>query len=146
MRTNPFEQLERMFERMSRQFEEATAEWEPEESFGLGALRSFDVDVADREDEFVVTADLPGFEKDDIDVRLSDRTLRIHAKREEATEAEEENYIRRERRQRSTSRSITLPGPVMSDDVDASHTNGVLTVTIPKDTTTAEGRPIEIES
>ena len=127
-----------MFERMSRQFED----WEPEwETMGLTEMS---IDVADYDDELVVTADLPGYETDDIDVRLSDDRLHVKAHHEEATEEEGGEYLRRERSHRSVSRSITLPDPVDPDSVSAKYKNGVLTLRMSKAEPT-EGTHIDVE-
>lgn len=127
MRRNPFEEVEQLFERMSRQFEEAGGDWSL-----LVSPSSASVDVAERAEEFVVTVDLPGFEKEDIDLRLTDGTLHITAEHAEEREEETGTYVRKERRHESVSRSVRLPDPVDEDDVSASFNNGVLTVTLPK--------------
>jgi HSP20 family protein len=133
-RRNPFEEIEEMMNRMSRQFEESMggADWR-ELAGGRGGTA---VDVAERDDEYVVTADLPGFEKDDIEVSLRDDQLSIEADHEEASETGDESdegrYIRRERRHRSVGRSVGLPGDVDEERVSAGFQNGVLTVTLPK--------------
>lgn len=141
MQYNPFEELERLFRRMSRQFEEATDEWEP----GVESPGRIDLDVVEREDAYEVSADLPGFEKDDVDVRLSGRTLRIEAEREEREEREDEGTYLQQERRRSVSRAVTLPEPVDADAVSASYENGVLTVTVPRAEPVTEGATIEIE-
>lgn len=138
---NPFEELEQLFDRMSRQFDQSAGEMET----GMWGMREMNVDVEDRDDEFVVTADLPGFEKEDMDVKLADDMLKIKADREERTEeSDDDQYIRRERRQRSMSRSIRLPEPVKEDEIDARYKNGVLTVTLPKRHGDSESRSIDI--
>ena len=141
---NPFDELERLFERMGQQFGES---WGGNFEMGGSMGSSMSVDMADHPDEIVVTADLPGFSKEDIDVRLADNTLRIAARKEESTKTggEQENYIRRERAKRSMSRSVTLPEPVDEEGVSAKYTNGVLTVTLPKMHATGESRSIQIE-
>lgn len=144
---NPFRRLERQFERMQRQLEETMNQWGPER-FGMPewGTTSMGVDLADHGDEFVLTADVPGFERDDITLRLQGDALRITAERSEETEDRDELYLKRERARRSISRSITLPDPVDEDGVEARYNNGVLTVTLPKaEPAAAEGRTIEIE-
>ncbi|MFB6295795.1 MAG: Hsp20/alpha crystallin family protein [Halobacteriales archaeon] len=133
-RDNPFEKIEEMLERMDQEF--------GTDPFGMGAS-SAPVDVRDAGDEFVVTAELPGFEKEDIEVTLADRTLRIDADRDSETATEGE-YIRRERRRESTSRSVHLPEAVAEEGIEASHSNGVLTVTLPKQDAEG-GTQIDIE-
>lgn len=126
-----------MFDRLSRQFEQ-----DPFDMTGFGG--SIAVDVADHDDEYVVTADLPGFDKDDIDVSLADRTLVIEAEHEETEEEESADYLRRERSRQSLSRSLTLPESVDEEGIGARFKNGVLTVTLPK-RESGSGKRIEIE-
>jgi HSP20 family protein len=121
---NPFEDLEKMFDRMSRQFDES----------GVSRLRDVSVDVAERDGDIVVTADLPGYEKSDIDVAVSGRELTIEAERSGESEERDENYIRRERSHRRVSRSLMLPEEVVEAEASASYKNGVLTVTLPRET------------
>ncbi|WP_136688974.1 Hsp20/alpha crystallin family protein [Halorhabdus amylolytica] len=133
---NPFDEIERMFDRMSRQFESL----DPTDF--AGSLGGIPLNIRDEGETFVVTADLPGYESEDIDVTLLDATtLRISAETEsdvtseDETEGEEGVFVRRERRQQSVSRSVALPDRVTEDDTEASYQNGVLTVTLPKEQT-----------
>ncbi len=128
-RKNPFDEIEELFERMGRQFEDMGSQFGGEMDLQKGGIS---VDITDHGDQLVVTADLPGFEKDDIDITLRDTRLRIVAETESKVEEDDEQYIRRERRQRSVSRTVTLPEPVDESGVSARHRNGVLTVTLPK--------------
>lgn len=132
---NPFEEIEQLIERMSEQFGEGAF---------AGAAGSLLVDVEDRDDAFVVTADVPGFSKDEIDVTLADRTLRIAADHEAAEAETEADYVRRERRRTAASRSIRLPAAVEEDGITATYEHGVLTVTLPK-REGGSGHRIEVE-
>jgi HSP20 family protein len=145
-RSNPFEELEHLLDRMSRQFDDATRMWETENPFGRGAseMEAMAIDLVEEDDEFVVTADLPGFERDDVEIRVTDHTLRIEAEHEESTEEREEDYLRRERRHESMRRSIRLPDEVDKEAVTARMQNGVLTVTLPR-LEAEEARSIDIE-
>ncbi|WP_277554043.1 Hsp20/alpha crystallin family protein [Halobaculum limi] len=142
---NPFEELEDLLERVSRQFEESPYMWEPESRLGrwTSQFEAMPVDLADHEDEFVVTVDLPGFERDNVDVRVTDHTLQIDADHEEAVDEEAEHYLRHERRHESMHRSIRLPDEVDKDSVNAQMKNGVLTITLPK-IDVEEARSIDI--
>ena len=138
---NPFEELEQLFDRMSRQFEESG-----DVEGGMWGMNRMSIDIEDHEGELIVTADLPGYEKEDLDVKLSEDLLKIEANREEHQEekGDEGEYIRQERRQRSMSRSVRLPEPVNEDEVDARYKNGVLTVTLPKRHADSESHSIDI--
>ncbi|WP_440006749.1 Hsp20/alpha crystallin family protein [Halomicrococcus sp. SG-WS-1] len=144
-RGNPFDEIEEMFDRMSRQFESVGQQFEESTgSLGWQGGTQMSLDVADRGEEFVVTVDLPGFEKEDIDVRLHDDRLSIDAEREEKIEEGNGEYLRRERSQQSVSRSVSLPEPVDGENVTAEYNNGVLSVTLPKIDGTEESREIDI--
>lgn len=139
---SPFDEIERLIDRMGDQFEDVDR-WKGFEGAWPGGLN---VDVAEYDESFEVTADLPGYSTEDIEVELVDEQLRIRAERAEASEDEEPGrYIRRERRERSIDRRVRLPEPVAEEDVEASFTNGVLTVTLPKVEAAADTHSIDIE-
>ncbi len=129
-RSNPFDEFEDLFERMSKQFEGMNRQFE--ENRPMWNTTGISVDVADEDDEFVVTADMPGFEKEDIDLSLSGRTLTLSGSREMARDDDTSEYIRRERRSESVSRTVRLPEEVREDETRATYSNGVLTVHLPK--------------
>jgi HSP20 family protein len=141
MRTNPFDE---MFERMMGGFDGSAME-----RVMSDRSRAFDVDVADSGDEVVVTADLPGFDRDDIQVSASDRSLTLRATRdhseESGSESESGTYLRRERRHESVSRSVALPVDVDDAGASATYRNGVLTVRLPKIEGGEHSHRIEIE-
>lgn len=131
-RYNPFEELEQMFERTSRQLDEMGRGFDG----SAGEFGGMDIDLSDYDDEIVVVADLPGFDREEIDVTVSDRTLTVSAERESETESESDTdggeYLRRERTHSSMRRRVHLPEPVDEEAAGATYTNGVLTITLPK--------------
>jgi len=135
---NPFGSFEEMFEQMTRQLDEMNRgleSWGDLGDFGDLGAPAVAVDVAEHDDEIVVAADLPGFERDDIDVSVSERTLTIAASHDAESEHDSSDggdgtYVRRERRHRSLHRSVVLPADVDESGASASYTNGVLTVTL----------------
>ncbi|ELZ94828.1 hsp20-type chaperone [Haloferax mucosum ATCC BAA-1512] len=136
MQRNPFDEIEDLFDRMGRSFEES----------GLARFQDVSLDVVDGDDAVEVVADLPGFEKDDLDVGVRGRQLTIAADHEESTDVDDDQYIRRERSHRSISRSLTLPTDIMREEVSATYRNGVLTVTLPKaEPETDDSTEIDIE-
>ncbi|TYT60722.1 Hsp20/alpha crystallin family protein [Natrialba swarupiae] len=139
MRGNPFDELEEMLDRLSRQVGEGMT------GGGLQVPGSVPVDVADAGEEYIVTADLPGYETDDISLTLSEGTLRLEAMRTHETEYAEGQYIRRERTHKTANRRIRLPEPVEEDEVSAGYENGVLTIQLPKVGGGEESRQIDIE-
>jgi HSP20 family protein len=133
---NPFGDMERLFEQF----------------FGRGWLRPFgwesplwsemarsmdvrvpSVDVIDREEEVVVRAEIPGVDKEDLEVSLSDDRLTIKGTtRGEKQEKEAGEYTRREMSRGSFTRVVTLPANVDGEKAKASFKDGVLEMTMPK--------------
>ncbi|WP_306058287.1 Hsp20/alpha crystallin family protein [Natronococcus wangiae] len=148
-RRNPFESLEELFNRLNRQFGDAARTWEVETGgegqFDFGA-ESTSLDLADHDDEFVVTVDVPGYEADDLSSSLSGETLLVSGERERETESDEDDsYIRRERQLQSFSRQVRLPEPVDAEGVHATVNNGVLTIHLPKLEPSGESHTIDID-
>jgi HSP20 family protein len=140
--TNPFTEFSRLFERMQDDFEEMARTWGGESE--LVPSSTVRVDLEDRDDEFVLTAELPGFDTDDIDVRVTDRTLHVEAEHTEETEEGEATYVRRERHRASVARSVSLPETVETDEISATYDNGVLIVRLPKSEPVTRGERIEV--
>ncbi len=91
------------------------------------------LDVADQEEQFVVTASLPGFKPDDVDISITDRVVTVTADSEGSTEAAgADKYVLRERHHGKLSRSVLLPAEVDTEKALAEHKDGVLTLTLPK--------------
>ena len=135
---DPFEEMRRIQERLNRLFEDF-------ERVGPRTVRiEMPVDVIDEGDQIRIVADLPGFNKEDIEVWVEDGELVIKAERKEEKEEKERNYIRRERRYGRIYRRIALPADVDVENIKASYNNGVLEVTIPK-TEKAKRKVVKIE-
>ena len=131
-RSNPFDELEQFFGR-SPLWGDRNRTWGREDAWGRKAGHGADVDVADYDDEFVVMADLPGYDREHIEVHAADGRLTISAERDAETEGGEGRYLRRERRHESVTRTIDLPAAVIEEEASAAYRHGVLTVTLPKE-------------
>lgn len=96
-------------------------------------LPAFRTDIRDAGDSYMLEAELPGFNKEDISLDLKDGILTITAAHTESTEDKGENgsYIRRERRCGSFQRSFDVTG-IEETGITAAYLNGVLTLTLPK--------------
>ena len=140
-RPNPFRELDELIERMNRQFGELSGGFE-----SRSMLSDVSVDVADGGDRLVVTADLPGFSGDDIDLRVDRESLTISAEYETDEEEETAQFHRQERRRESVRRQLPLPEAVDGEHASATYNNGVLTVTLPKlDPESSSGYQIDVE-
>ena len=89
------------------------------------------VDVAETADRYVVTAEVPGMSRDDLDISVQEGRLTVAGVRRERTAAYEQ-YHRVERGHGSFSRTFQLPSPVDGERVTADLRDGVLTITCPK--------------
>ena len=88
-------------------------------------------DIRETDKEYIIDAELPGVRKEDIKLDLRDDVLTIAVEHNEEINEERENYIRKERRRGSFSRSFYVEN-VKNEDVTAKFNNGILTVTLPK--------------
>lgn len=93
-------------------------------SFGGG----WNLDLEDQENEYILNADLPGFEPDEIDVSVSGNVMTLRAEHKEETKDKNKSSYR----YGSFYESFTLPSGVESDKIDAKYHNGVLNVRLPK--------------
>jgi HSP20 family protein len=100
------------------------------------------VDIAERENEFVVRMELPGVAKQDVRITIQEGILTIKGEKKQERESKESDYHRVERSYGSFQRSFTLPTPLRSGDIDASFNDGVLSIVLPK---AEEAKPKEID-
>ena len=102
--------------------------------WGSNGMSSFKTDIRDEGGAYVLEAELPGFQKEDINIQLSDNYLTITA--EHRTESEEKdkkgNYIRKERYSGSMSRSFYVGDGISEDDIHGKFENGILQLDVPK--------------
>jgi HSP20 family protein len=89
------------------------------------------VDVIRRNGTVVLRADLPGIKPDEVKITVEDDVLTVSGEHTEESEEKGEDYMRRERRRGSFSRSMSLPSGVKTEDIEATTEDGVLEVTIP---------------
>lgn len=141
VRFSPSNELRRMQREIDRLFEDfnpvrtgngesETTSWAPR------------VDVTETEDSYVVHVDAPGMKKDDFHINWQDGTLAVSGERKWSKETENENLVRMERSFGHFFRSFRMPKDVLSDDINASYADGVLTIRVPK---AEESKPRRIE-
>jgi len=97
----------------------------------FNASNAIRADIRETDKEYVIEADMPGVRKEDIKLELRDGVLTIGVEHNEQIDEKRENYIRKERRYGSFSRSFRVDG-IKQEDVTAKYDNGVLTVKLPK--------------
>ena len=137
---DPFEELieemESLRRRMRRLFREG---------FRIPVETSFPVDVYEENGELVIRADLPGFKKEEISVRVQEDSVDIKAMHKEKLEERREGFYRAERKIGSLRRVIPLPAIVDPETAKAKLENGVLEIRVKKVEEKEKGKKVEIE-
>ena len=124
MRYTPFETMERMFDQMFQDMAEWRENtWDDRFRFGYG----LNTDLAEHDDEYVLTVDLPGFETEEIDLRYDDGFLHLSA----THEVSEESGTAASSRSRTVSERIAIPREIVAEEIEAAYRNGVLEVHLP---------------
>jgi HSP20 family protein len=143
----PFESLRREIDRLFDDFH--PFDWRlPSRVLGLEVPRvaraewqvAPAMDLIEKDDAYEITAELPGLDDKNVEIKLSNRTLTIRGEKNEEKEDKQKDYYLSERRYGSFQRSFQLPEGVDADKIDANFVKGVLTVKLPK---TAEAKKAE---
>lgn len=104
---------------------------------------TFKVDVQESDKEYTIEAELPGVSKDEVAIEMNDERLSIAIEHKEEVKEDKKNYIHRERRYASMQRCIYLKD-AKADEITAKLDNGILCVTVPKETSRPTSRKIDI--
>ena len=131
IRWDPFRDLVTLRDGMNRLFEDVVTS-RGEEKDLVASSWAPSVDIFETENEVVLTAEVPGIDEKDIEIKVEDNSLTIRGERKFEKETKEENYHRIERSYGSFFRSFTLPSYVDQDKVEAQYENGVLKIQMPK--------------
>jgi HSP20 family protein len=140
-RWDPFEEIRKTQERLNLLFED----FMPMKKMGDGNVFTPAIDIKEEENKLLVTTDLPGINKKDIEINLKEDMLEISAKTGKEKEIEEEGYIRKEREYTHFYRAVRLPSSVKEEGSTAKIENGVLTITLPKMKLEEPAKKIQIE-
>jgi HSP20 family protein len=149
--TDSWDDFRRFEEMMNRIFEEFIGRprrkllpsGEKGEIIPAGYREPF-IDVIETDKEIIATADMPGLEKQDININITDDRLEISAETKHEEKKEEKGYVYRERRAGSFYRAVSLPSLVDPDSSKASYMNGVLEIKMPK-TEIKKKKPLKID-
>jgi len=140
-----FESLRREIDRLFDDFHPFDLRLPSSRSFfgrGLHAVAPVapSMDLVEKANEYEITAELPGIDEKNVEIKLANNVLTIKGEKKEEREEKEKDYYLSERRYGSFQRSFRLPEGVDADKSDASFTKGVLSVRLPK---TAEAQKAE---
>jgi len=118
---------------------------DPFEALGLTGTTTWpEVEVYRHENKLVVRADVPGLNREDVNVEVSDNELRVSGERRHESEQREREYYRSERTYGSFSRTIPLPEGAKTDTASATFHNGVLQIEIEVPVQTSRSRKIDV--
>ena len=108
-------------------------------NFGLSGFTPVPaLEMAEKDREYRLTAELPGLKEEDVDITIGDGMLTLSGEKREEEERKDEGFLLSERRYGRFERRIPLPADVDADTVSAEFKKGVLTITLPKDAKAAE--------
>jgi len=131
----PFEEMERMFGSVFPRARMSPAQWEWPSWSQVSTLmeeKAPNLDIIERDNEIVVRAEMPGVDKKDIDISVTDRMVTIKGYTKQEHKEEKGDYFRSEIFQGAFSRTATLPCEVDADKARARFSDGILELTIPK--------------
>lgn len=131
----PYQEFERFFDRVMGRNVREPFDWSIPawgEFMTLPDMRVPTIDMIDKDDHILVRAEIPGVDKKDLNVSISENVLTIKGETKQEEKSESGDFFRREISQSSFSRSLTLPVNVDADSVKASLTDGILDVKIGK--------------
>jgi HSP20 family protein len=137
---DPFDEIRKMQEHMEQMMRAFPAMENRYVSETLSPL----TDVAEEDNRVIVTTDLPGIDRENVELSLKENFLVISASKGKEEETEKEGYLRKERSFMRYYREIPLPEGVTEEGSTAQLKNGVLTVTLPK-TKELAGKKILVE-
>lgn len=125
-RWEPFDELANMHSMMDRLFGRTFP------GFGGGGSYYLATDIEDVGNSYRITAPVPGFTPEEVDVTFQNGVLQLSAQHAQQQQEENKNYVRRELTRGAMQRSIQLGEEVDPDNITASVENGMLTVEVPK--------------
>ncbi len=131
IRWDPFRDMMTIRDKMNRLFDDTFTSRGDEQGLLQGTWAP-SVDIYENENELVLTAEVPGIEDKDIEIKIEDNTLTLKGERTLDKETKEENFHRIERSYGSFYRSFALPHNVDLEKIRAEHQHGVLKITMPK--------------
>lgn len=132
---DPFEQMERMFEELSSRGWLHPFRWEWPSVSRLPetlSLKSPHIDIIDRDEEILIRAEIPGIDKKDLDISISDQSITIKGSSRTEKKEETGEFYRHEIRSGEFRRTLSLPSVVDVDRARAICKDGMLKITVPK--------------
>lgn len=143
VRWRPMREMLSIQDEMNRLFDRFFVKnpWEEQES--IDAVNWYpNMDISENNNEFIVSAELPGLKKEDIHITYTNGTLKIEGERKKVKEEKDTNFHRVERVYGKFCRTFQLPSLIKNDKINADFKDGILRINLPK---ADEVKPKEIE-
>lgn len=128
-------EMDRIFDNFRRDFERSLSTFP---AMGISSLPTIACDIADEGNRFVVNANMPGVHKDEVKLNVTENAVEISAEHKEEEHEKKKNYVRKERKEVSYYRILSLPEKVIPSKAKAKMDNGILNIEIPKLAPTAK--------
>lgn len=152
-RYDPFHEIRQIHEEMDRLFSNI---WSKERFLALpkpkgnvdfmpAIAREPLADIRDTEKDIIVSLEIPGVDKKDIQLNVTENGLEVKVEQKHEKKEEKEGYIRMESGYRSYYRNLPFPAKVITEKAEAKYENGVLEVKIPKEHETKKKKQVEIK-
>jgi len=133
------EELARRFDEMNNFIRSLQEPWE-RPLWGGSQLPA--IDIAEKDNEFVVKMEVPGCKAEDVDISVHGNILTISGEKKQEEERKEKGYYYTERSYGSFRRDLTLASEVHPGKIEATCKDGVLTITVPK---TEKAKPVKVK-
>ena len=127
--TSSWMDIDKSIETLRKDMEKAFSSFP---SISMPKMPEASCDVIDEGNQFRVKMDVPGIQKKDINLNVTDNSLEVSAEHKEESEEKKKNYLRKERSHVSYYRTLPMSEDAVSGKVKAKLTDGVLDITLPK--------------
>lgn len=126
-------EMDKIFDNFRRDFERSLAMFP---SIGIPSTSMVSCDIMDEGNRFLINANMPGVHKNEVKLNVTENAVEISAEHKEVEDEKKKNYVRKERREVSYYRILSLPEKVIPSKAKAKMNNGILNIEIPKLTPT----------
>lgn len=127
---DPMSELDRIRQELDSWFEPTPRRFFSDGLFDEGFSPA--MDVVENDDGFLVSIDLPGVDRKDLDISVADNVLTVKGEKNDASEQKESKYYRKESWEGSFQRTLALPHGVDAEKIEAKMRDGVLAISLPK--------------
>jgi len=135
-------EFDRLFKRYLKRFGDFSMIPDIYDRFGKDFILKPDVDIAETDKKYTITAEIPGVEKKDISIEISDSTLVIKGEKKHEKEEKDKNYHVIERSYGAFQRILSLPEDVDEEKIEAKFENGVLKINLPKQASISKDKKV----